>query len=87
MTSARCPLCDNWAPILEGGALGRHKSNVETPRTGRFRHYLNCQGAGRTREMLRDQITPNQILVRNALKRNRQLNDVEDAGNTRRFRW
>lgn len=66
-TSARCPRCDNWAPIAKG-VIGSHKSN----RFNGKGKLLGCPAAGRTLEQEKADLTPEKVMVRNHLKRQRQ---------------
>ena len=67
-TSARCPRCDNWAQIARG-TITSHKSNEFNAR----RKLKNCSAAGRTLEQVRAEMTPEMVIVRNHLKRQRMV--------------
>jgi hypothetical protein len=67
MSDVQCPLCANWAPIEEG-RLGRHKSNEPSPTTNKV---MFCAAAGRSPEAVRAEMTPDDVVHRDYLKRHR----------------
>lgn len=83
MTSARCPKCYNWAVIDHDGIIARHQSNTLDLEGG---NYLRCTAAGKLRSKVANQMTGEDILVRNHRYRQRLAREHLQSIGRRRYR-
>jgi hypothetical protein len=65
MFDVQCPQCANWAPMI-AGKLGRHKSNEPSPTTNKI---MFCRAAGKSPAAVRAEMTPEDVVRRDHLKR------------------